>query len=172
MIDIPEIESITKYEKPKLTIDFRAMSWCKLSYLDHPNGCPMYNKNQDCPPNAPLLHEFINFNKDYWLFIAKFNLKKQINKMKQKHSEWSDKKCGCSRYWQGTIHKRLRYSISHMPEFFDLIYTTKPEAMGLNVFATLRKMNIQIKKNPDEYIYKVALVGYPANETKSQSKII
>jgi hypothetical protein len=40
-----------------------------------------------------------------------------------------------------------------------LAFTLKPEAMCVNVFATLHHIGIPIKRNPKKIVYKVALVG-------------
>lgn len=155
----------------KLVIDPRTREWCKLSYSDHPNGCPNYNKRDTCPPKAPLINEYFDLKQSHWFAIIKYNVTEHAVLLKEKHPDWSDKQCRCCLYWQNTARKQLRDIIkkfikekNFVSNFSDtdigkLDYTLIPEAMGVNVFRTCRKIGVHIMKNPINIIYKVALIG-------------
>jgi hypothetical protein len=42
----------------------------------------------------------------------------------------------------------------------DTVHTLCPEAMGLNVIRTLRKLGVPIVSRPRDIVYKVAMFGY------------
>jgi len=155
----------------ELVIDLRAREWCKLPYgkyylksgekrYTHPNGCPVYGKNPDCPPEAPIIHDYIDLSKEHWLVYVFFNMTVQYKKLRDIHPEWSDKMCRNSRYWQGTVGKKLR-------ELAEMVikrtkcnkYTLRPEARGIHVIKTIKRLGIFIKTRPKDMITKAALVG-------------
>lgn len=149
---------------------------CKLPYPGHPNGCPNiiknldlgipgYKKNTKCPPFALKLDEKYNLKLDKYLVYVKFNIKKQKEKMKLLHPEWSNRQCKCLLYWQKSVVKELRkescnfvnhrYIETQNDYNFELI----PEAMGLHVFETAEYHGIKLEKHPENYIYKITFIG-------------
>jgi len=42
-----------------------------------------------------------------------------------------------------------------------MVYTVRPEAMGVNVLQTARNIGIPIETKPFTTVFKIALVGYP-----------
>ena len=92
--------------------------------------------------------------------------------MKNKHPDWSIKKCRCLLYWQKGVKKILKNKVLKFINGNDeLVYTLLPESMGIDVITTAQKLNIPIKRKPDNLIVKIALVGYKNFDDK-QSKII
>ena len=145
----------------QLVINPKTREWCKLPYPGHTKGCPNYGKKDDCPPKAPMVDEVFDLSKPHWLIVEEFNLGEFAEKMKEKHPHWSDKQSRCLLYWQGSVRKKLRLALEEFQEKMpDTIYTLLPEAMGVNVFLTAKKVGIKIDKNPMGTVYKIALVGY------------
>lgn len=148
-----------------LKIDPRVRDWCKLRYPGHPKGCPNYNKSSDCPERVKLIGEVFNLTEGHWFIIEPFDIKAHAWRMKLLHPKWSDRQCRCVLYWQNRVKSKLRREcmifISGMeqPEG-DIIYTLIPEAMGVNVFRTCHRLGIKMRKNPQDILYKVALVGW------------
>lgn len=147
----------------KLVIDLRAREWCKLPYPKHPRGCPNYDSGRDtCPPNAPLVFDKFDLNKQHWFAIVDFNLKEFKERMRLLHPCWSERQLGCCLYWQGGVRKRLReFAGNFVMENMGTEFSTCPEAMGVHVINTLKKFNIPIKKDIDDTVFKVAMIGYP-----------
>lgn len=147
----------------KLVIDLRAREWCKLPYPNHPKGCPNYNTGRpDCPPNAPLIQDKFDLTKQHWFVIVDFDLKAHKERMKQSPPDWSDRQLGCCLYWQGKVRKELKeFAQEFVTENWGTEYSTCPEAMGIHVISTLNKLGIPIKKDIENVVYKVALIGYP-----------
>jgi predicted metal-binding protein len=150
--------------KGLLVIDKKVRNWCKLPYPGHKKGCPNYNKSPVCPPKIGLVNNIFKLRKKHFLAVVKFNILKHAYRMKSKHPAWSDRQCRCCLYWQNTIRKKLRNLCEETIKdynsyFLDLSYTLTPEAMGVDVFKSLKKVGLYLERNPQEIIYKVALIG-------------
>lgn len=167
------IESIDRYEvTEKLVIDYRSREWCKLPYPDHKNGCPNYGKKAECPPEAPLIKDFIDLTIPHWFIVVKFNILAHIKRMKEKHPMWSDRQAKCVLYWQGTVRKTLRDECLNFCRSSNRIFTLLPEAMGVQVIQTAKKIGIPIEVKPKEFIHKIALIGYSNNTNKGIMKFM
>jgi hypothetical protein len=42
-----------------------------------------------------------------------------------------------------------------------IIYTLRPEAMGVLVIKTVKRLGIPIRVKPTDTIYKIMMIGYP-----------
>ncbi len=167
MVWIMEIE----IKQEQLRINMKTRDWCKLPYPDHPKGCPNYGCVLRCPPQAPLIQNFINLNKTLYLIVVEFNFAQHISKMKSLHPNWSDRQARCCLYWQNSVNKELEnactlFKWSH-PE---MITTRCPEAMGVNVIATAQLAGIPIEVKPTTKVYKIALAGYPSDYLTGETK--
>lgn len=141
----------------RVVMDLRARDWCKLPYPNHPRGCPNYGKKDGCPPQTPL---FIDVIEPRLLVAVKFDLGAWARRMKEKHPNWSDRQARCCLYWQGKVRKILREVCGYYSRRFGhdaIIY--KPEAMGVHVFATCATVGINLERNPQNIVYKVAIIG-------------
>mgnify|MGYP000090947200 CR=1 FL=1 len=153
----------------ELVIDYRAREWCKLPYPNHPHGCPNYNHRATCPPEAPLIENFIDLSRPVLAVFCGFKLNEHIERMHQKHPDWSERQLKCVLYWQGSVNKRLRdlaklYSYTYASS----IYTLCPEAMGVNVIKTMKKVGLPIYPRPKDIVFKVGLIGQPSPQTVKQ----
>jgi len=153
----------------KLVIDYRARDWCKLPYPGHPHGCPNYEKRSVCPPQAPRIEHWLDLSQPHWLVMVRFDLATFALGMKQKHPGWSEKQCRCLLYWQSGLRAKLlttckRFQQAHPGSVLTLL----PEAMGVHVMNTARKLNVPIRPRLRDVVYKVALVGYsPSSASRS-----
>jgi predicted metal-binding protein len=154
--------SIYDVSPDNLRINWKAREWCKLPYPGHPYGCPNYGHKPSCPPQAPLIHNFINISKPMYLVAVDFDLASHMDSMKSLHPAWSDRQAKCVLYWQPRVNKQLRDVARLTVGDSGMVYTTCPEAMGVNVIATAQKVGIPIKTQPTDIVYKIALVGEPA----------
>lgn len=164
----------------KLVIDYRARKWCKLPYgksfdengrvirkkdgsikYDHPNGCPNYGNKPDCPTQAPLIEEFIDLKKNHWFAVVEFYIKDYAKNMKIEHSHWTEKQCRNPRLWQNSVNKELRLTCFSFCRGHGLVFTLRPEGMGVHVIKTAKAIDIPIKTRPKDTIIKIALIGYP-----------
>ena len=140
----------------------KAREWCKLPYPGHTKGCPNYNNRPSCPPGVSLIEEFLNLQRPIHLIIVSFDLLDHIANMLGKHPEWSIRQAKCVLYWQGGVNKRL---VNECKVFTKLnsgtITTICTEAMGVNVIETARHCGIPIQTKPTDWVYKIAIGGYP-----------
>lgn len=144
-----------------LVVDPDVREWCKLPYPGHSKGCPNYGQRLSCPPQAPLVYDFIDPDSYCWLVVTAFDLREHASRMKKAHPHWTDRQARCCLYWQGSARKALESKASQLAMVTSGIYTLCPEAMGVDVFSTLHKHDVPICRNPTETVYKVALVGCP-----------
>ena len=92
----------------QLIVDYRARDWCRMSYPDHPNGCPNFDHKPVCPPEVCLIKDFVSLKGPLWFVVETFDLQEHITKMKNLHPDWSSRQARCVLYWQSGVNKRLR----------------------------------------------------------------
>lgn len=166
-------ETIIHYDKVR---DF-----CKRSYPGHPHGCPNYGKKETCPPHAERFMNVIKSIPDgkYFLVYVNFDLEEQSRRMKEKNPHFTEKQSRNSRYWQSTVKKALREKImsiynANKNQAWYIIgcgsgFSTKKmsniqknvcsmEAMGINVFSTLKLNEIPFEVKPKKYVTLVCLL--------------
>ncbi len=137
---------------------------CTRPYPGHPRGCPNYGKRNTCPPQAPLFEEFFAEDRPFYLIYNVFPIGEHIKKMSKKHKEWSERQLSCCLYWQSTARKQLKNRIdiflSRMRKRENLIVETVPEALGVDITGTMKKIGITLEWPPRLLAYQVALAGY------------
>ena len=150
-----------------LVINSRAMGeWCQLPYPDHPKGCPNYGKKITCPPSAPSIYDWADFNHPMWFICVSFNLKEHIRVMLEKHPCWSLRQARCLLYWQPKVKKELEIAVKEFSPFGLHAITYCPEAMGVNVIQTAKNYGLPIWVKPENTVYKIALVASPSDSQK------
>jgi len=145
----------------------KVMDMCKIPYHGNPKGCPMYDKRSRCPPRTKMFDEIIV--PPYFLIIQDFDLETQMKKMKDRHSDWSDKQCANTRYWQkgfdGSIKREADQFITE--EMKDGVILVRPEAYGVNLFATCAHHGIILKRRyPLKVVKKMVMVGRNKDSVK------
>jgi predicted metal-binding protein len=143
---------------------------CREPYPGHPKGCPNWGKKDGCPPRARLLENVFDLKAPVYLVHNRFCLAEHVNKLRAKHPTWSDRQLRCCLYWQGTARKQLRQKVSEtlceMIQFSDFgpgddpVVLYCPEACGVNVSRTMRRMGIRLEWPPMSFAYQVALIGH------------
>ncbi len=151
-----------------IKIDYKCRGFCKLAYPGHKEGCPNFNKSEECPPKVDTVEKIFDLNKDIFFVVQLFDLKSHMDRMKIKHPNWSDAQLKNLLYWQGGVRKRLKEETEEFIQDINngaMIYTLLPEAMGVMVIDTAQEHGIPIEKTPTDTIYKIALVGYPKHSS-------
>lgn len=143
--------------------------WCQIPYYNHPNGCPNYNKKDTCPPKQKQIGKIFVLDKPLYLVNSEFDLFSHVNRMKQKHPEWSKQQCKCVLYWQSQSRKQLKIQVDLAQNELKTNFVTYcPEAMGVNIYATGILNGLKLEKIKDLKICRhVAIIG-----TKLPSLII
>ena len=152
--------------RPVLEPDVRRL--CTRPYPNHPKGCPNHGKRPTCPPDAKLFPELIDASYDVWSLWSEFALSHHVKRMKSTHPLWTPRQLVCCLYWQGTVRKYLRnkaddwmnaYKMNH-PSIADrLVLLECPEAMGINVTATMRHIGVHLEWPPKHLTRMVYLMG-------------
>lgn len=146
----------------KVVVNYATRLWCKMPYPGHKNGCPCFGKKDTCPPKVKVVDELYDLNKRMWFVYVEFDIENFKRRMLDIHPEWTYRKAGCVLYWQPRIVKMLsQYTLLAMRFREGTIYTTCPEAMGVDVFKTSEQVGYTLTRNPQKLVYKVAMIGYP-----------
>lgn len=136
-------------------------SLCLRPYLNHKNGCPNYGKKKGCPPGVPMFDSFYDLSKPIYAIYNKFYFKLHVDRMRERHPTWSQRQMECCLYWQGTARKKLKERINEFKFLADerYIVNTVPEAMGVNVTETMKRMGIELEWPPVYMAYQIAMAG-------------
>jgi hypothetical protein len=147
----------------KIVIDYSVRNLCARPYPNHPYGCPNFGKRLTCPPNSHFIDDIYDISCGFWVVWIDFDLGAHRRKMKKRHPDWSERQIDCCLYWQGTANKMLREEVADAEYYLDgrggwqVSYC--PEALGVNVTATMRNLKIDLEWPPKEIVRKVAIFG-------------
>ena len=135
---------------------------CLRPYPNHKKGCPNFGKKKDCPPGVPKFDIVYDLSKPIYAIYNGFDFKGHVDRMREKHPDWSRRQLECCLYWQGTARKQLKQLIEEYenprPKGMFFI-TTTPEAMGVNVTKTMRNAGVVLEWPPVNVVYQIAIAG-------------
>lgn len=138
---------------------------CCSPYPNHPKGCPNYGKKISCPPTVPCFEDIFDLTKICFAIWTTFPFGEHVDKMRRLHPNWSERQLTCCLYWQGTARKHLKTEICMFKKLHpDYAITTCPEAMGINVTATMAAINEYLEWPPKTTTYQIALAGITISE--------
>lgn len=147
----------------EIVIDSSVRELCARPYPNHPKGCPNFGKRPTCPPRSPFLEDVYDISKGFWIVWVSFNLLYHRNRMQKKHPDWSRRQLDCCLYWQGGVRKKLKESVADVMYYLegrgDWYATNCPEAMGVNVTATMKSLGIKLEWPPENTVRKIAIIG-------------
>jgi len=141
---------------------------CVHPYPNHKHGCPNYGKRTTCPPDAPLFGNMVDLAEDVWFLWATFNIGEHVKRMQIAHPTWTHRQNICCLYWQGTVRKFLREECLAFVTAHEMVYPDLegrllllecPEAMGVNVTATMEKIGVHLEWPPKHYTRMVYVMG-------------
>jgi len=144
----------------EVVIDRKMQGMCRLSYPNHPRGCPNFDHKRGCPPAVPLFSEVFDLSKPVYAIVNSFNLAEHVSRMKAAHPHWTDRQLACCLYWQPTARNQLKAEIARFRSGHqEYTVDTCPEAKGVNVTETLRRAGIELEWPPVQCVRQVALAG-------------
>lgn len=160
------------FELVKPVIDKAIQRLCIKPYYNHKNGCPNFGKATGCPPRTPLLGKMLDLSQPVWAVWVDFNLSDHRARMRAKHPKWSRRQLECCLYWQKTAENLLKHLVVNFctekllfdqaKRRLDVLY--RPEAYGVNVTATMKKIGIILEWPPVNIVRKIAFAGTPQSE--------
>lgn len=155
-----------------IVIDKSVRGLCVRPYPNHPKGCPNYEKRPTCPPQVKMINEVFDINKGFWIVWIDFDFAAHCKRMKKKHPNWSQRQIECCLYWQGTANKKLREAVADIKYYLEGCgnwgVTFCPEAMGINVTATMKNIGIELEWPPKNIVRKVAFFGVRKSPIKNR----
>jgi hypothetical protein len=143
-------------------INYAVKGMCKLPYAGHPHGCPNFGVKFGCPPSAPKLADVYNLSLPCWCIINSFDLTSHVGKLRLKYPAWSHRQLYCCLYWQPTARKALATMVSGFKsQYPEYLVSLCPEALGLDVSATLANSGVNLEWPVHTKALQVAFAGYP-----------
>ncbi len=160
----------------EIVIDYSVRDLCFRRYPNHPKGCPNYGHRPMCPPRCPSVDDFYKVSFGFTIVYVSMDFAAHRKKMKSKHPNWSQRQIDCCLYWQGSLNKKLREEVFQLMRrkiAFGYEASFCPEAMGVNVTATMKNLGVKLEWPPETVVYKVAIIGVRKTlEKDSKSGII
>ncbi|KKK93378.1 hypothetical protein LCGC14_2693470, partial [marine sediment metagenome] len=151
------------FKQVELVINYKVRFLCTVPYPNHRKGCPNYNQRKSCPPNCKKIEDLIYTDSVVVYAIwSVFNFGFHVKKMEQKHPDWSRRQLECCLYWQGTARKRLHQEIEMFLKKwnkFSWLVICTPEACGVDITATMKKIGYELEWPPKNITYQVAVAG-------------
>jgi len=139
-------------------------SWCTIPYPGHPKGCSMWNKGKRCIQTTRKMHtfdEFFDRSAPMWFVWIEYDLGAWARKMKERHSDWSERQCRNVLYWQAAEKKRRN-------KFFEQFiikrrlkgkYAGITEGFCINVYATCRNAGLILDPIKDIQIVRKIILA-------------
>jgi len=141
-------------------------SLCIKRYAGHPYGCPNFGTRSDCPPDAPLLVDVFDVAQPFWALWVDFDLTQWVAKIQAGHPEWTYKQCANLWYWQPKARKFLRSHARAWASNYekrwnkqDIKLTEAPEAMGVDVTSTMKRIGVHLEWPPKNIVREIFLLG-------------
>jgi len=148
------------YIEIKPILDRKMMVMCCFPYPGHRAGCPNFDKKEGCPPKTPMLDEILDISKPVFAIYNIFDLKSHVDRMREKHPNWTDRQLRCLLYWQPKARKDLRGKIrSFLALYPHLKIIACPEANGVNVTETMSNAGITLEWMPVNVAYQIVFAG-------------
>ena len=143
-------------------IDYSVRNLCTRSYPNHLKGCPNYDKKVGCPPQCKRIDKVLNLGEPIYIIWNVFRLADHVARMKVLHPFWTWRQLTCCLYWQPKARKQLEQEIRDFNLEHSLLYKIilrVPEARGVNVTETMKKIGEYLEWPPKTKTYQVALIG-------------
>jgi hypothetical protein len=159
---------IVSIDSKIIPFEKKIQSLCKVPFYGHPDGCPNYGKKTSCPPHQPLIDRVLDLSQEVYIIYNKFMVGEFAERMRIAHPEWKQhpRQWYNPRRWQPKArkehHDELDRFLSQHP---DSIYTTMPEAHGVNLSALMHTLRIELKwdwppkHNENNEVYLISLGG-------------
>lgn len=154
-------------------LDGSVRNLCRRPYAGHPKGCPNYGCKERCPPRSPMLADVIDLQQPVFAIWNAFDLGKHVERVRAKHPTWTERQLYCCLYWQGTARKSLREKIRqfcHVRPCSGLTIVGCPEACGVNVTETMKRVGIFLEWPPRVSAIQVVLAGRSNAAEKDKEK--
>jgi predicted metal-binding protein len=142
-------------------IDKSVIALCTKPYPNHKKGCPNFGKKKDCPPTCGKIEDTIDLSKDVYAIYNVFPFKEHVDKLREKHPKWTQRQLECCLYWQTKARKQLKLVVKDFLKCHkNMIILATPEALGVNLTATMKSVGIELEWPPKTVTYQIVLGGF------------
>jgi len=137
---------------------------CRMPYPGRPGGCPNFDHKRGCPSGVPLFNEV--FRGPVHAVFYRFNLEAFGERMLARNPKMTRKQSRCLLYWQPRARKHLRELVAYTLEWFRernkrRMASVCPEALGVDVFTTMRNAGVELEWPVEKWVTLVAFVARP-----------
>lgn len=151
------------FAQVELVVDPKVRRLCIEKYPDHPNGCPNYDMKEGCPPKVPMIGKVILLQEPVFAIWSVFDLAAHVERLRYRHPKWSPRQLACCLYWQPKARKALEWeTLLFLRQHPGNQVIKCPEAMGVNVTATMARIGVHLEWPPERVTHQVAIGGTPA----------
>ena len=141
-------------------IDYAMQGLCSKPYPNHPKGCPNFGKKATCPPQIGKFEDLYHIKKPIYVIWNIFDFGSHVEKLRERHPQWTQRQLECCLYWQPRARKALKVRIGQFKRVYpEMTVSTIPEAMGINVTATMADIGEMLEWPPKTKTYQVAIAG-------------
>ena len=135
---------------------------------------PVFDPVDHCPPKVQLYSDIWQVDGPFYAIWSIFDLAVHVRHMRFRHPNWSERQLRNVLYWQGRARAKLRMQIlfareqlaRDVPDIEErLLAEMTPEALGVNVTATMKSIGIDLPWPPVDFVYHVALAGLRKDES-------
>jgi hypothetical protein len=149
------------YVEVKPVIDYSVRGLCCKPYPNHVHGCPNFHRKKGCPPECPKFESIVDIDKPIYAIFNKFDFVGHVERMKNKHPEWTKRQLECCLYWQQKARKVLKEKIKEfLREHSDMRIIHCPEGCGVNITETMKNVGIFLEWPPVNYTYQIVFGVY------------
>ena len=149
------IENCWKEEQPR--------SLCIKTYPGHPEGCPNYGKNEECPPKIPAMYDWIFDTRDVYAVITEFDLLAWYEYRRKRKPYLPEGQIKNKMYWQTKDKAKNELAVKDFykqyPEKKDYVYTNYLECMGVHLVKTLEENGINLEFPVKDFSRRISLVA-------------
>ena len=145
-------------------IDYSVRALCAKPYPLHPKGCPNFGKKdkKTCPPEVPCFDKVFDLAQPIYAVVNEFDFGMHVERMREKHPDWSDRQLRCVLYWQAGARKQLKAKvIAALKQMPGYSVTMTPEGQGVNVTETMKNVGIILEWPPQRIARQIAFLAKP-----------
>lgn len=154
----------------ELIVEPRVRGLCVKPYPGARRGCPNYGRKRGCPPAAPFAHDVFDLDRGLpYALVNEYDLDARAAELLAAHPGWTAKQARCSRYWQATARKQLEQIIARFrPLHPGYAVERCPEALGVNVTATLARAGVVLEWPPEHVARQIAIAAPTRGSNESE----
>jgi hypothetical protein len=111
-----------------------------------------------------MFDQVFDIHNPFYAIYAIFDLAAHVERMRERHPDWSEAQLLCVLYWQSSAKKALNVCVDDFITQFrkeGFYITNAAEAMGVNLTQTMQNAGIMLEWPARKNVYKIAIAGIP-----------